>query len=60
MSIDTRTQVLLRLAELRHMLDEAVARDATLTVRHLRKMITKTENDLRAIMEREEQTADAG
>ena len=53
MLIDTRTQVLLRLAELRHMHDEAVAREATLTVRHLRKMITKTEGDLREMLERE-------
>ncbi len=53
MLISTCTQVLLRLAELRHMHDEAVAREATLTVRHLQKMITKTEGDLRELLERE-------
>lgn len=52
MAIDTNSVMLLRLAELRQMRDEAVAKGATLTIRHLEKMIAKTEENLRQGMER--------
>ena len=53
MAIDTRAQMLLRIAELRQMRDQAVERNAALTVRQLDKMIAKTEADLRGVLERE-------
>ena len=55
MAIDTKGQMLLRIAELRQMRDEAAARGATLTVRQLDKMLTKAETDLRDQMERDEE-----
>lgn len=57
MAIDTRSVMLLRLAELRQMRDEAVARNATLTIRHLEKMIAKTEEHLRRVVERDVDTS---
>jgi hypothetical protein len=45
--------MLLRISELRQMRDEAVQREATLTVRQLDKMIAKAEGELRALIERE-------
>jgi hypothetical protein len=53
MAIDTRAQMLLRIAELRQMRDAALEREAALTVRQLNKMIAKTEADLRGVLERE-------
>jgi hypothetical protein len=53
MAIDTKAQMLLRISELRQMRDEAVQREATLTVRQLDKMIAKAEGELRALIERE-------
>ena len=53
MAIDTRAQMLLRIAELRQMRDAALERDAQLTARQLGKMIAKTEADLRGVLERE-------
>lgn len=49
----TRAQMLLRTAELRHMRDEAVERNARLTVRQLDKMIAAAEIGLRELIERE-------
>jgi hypothetical protein len=59
MAIDTKVQILLRVAELRQMRDEAAKRDATLTVRQLDKMIAKTEKDLRELIERADEAAPA-
>jgi hypothetical protein len=53
MAIDTKSQMLLRISELRQMRNEAVQREATLTVRQLDKMIAKAEGELRALIERE-------
>ena len=47
MAINTKAQMLLRIAELRQMRDEAAERGAVLTVRQLDKMITRTEDELR-------------
>jgi hypothetical protein len=52
-AIDTRAQILLRIAELRQMRDEAADRNATLTVRQLDKMLVKTEAALRELIGRE-------
>ncbi len=58
MTVDTKGQMLLRISELRHMREEAAKRDgATLTVRHLDKMIDKTEQALRELMERSDAPA---
>jgi|GEM_PF-4401280 len=55
MAIDTKAQMLLRISELRQMRSEAAQRDATLTVRQLDRMLSRTEADLRALIERGEE-----
>lgn len=52
MAIDTRSQMLLRIAELRQMRDEASDRGAGLTVKQLNKMISNTEAELHDLIER--------
>lgn len=52
MAIDTRAQMLLRIAELRQMRDAASDRGAGLTVKQLNKMISSTEAELRDLIER--------
>lgn len=46
MAIDTPAQMLLRIAELRQVRDEASDRGAGLTVKQLNKMISNTEAEL--------------
>lgn len=53
MAIDTKAQMLLRVAELRQMRDEAAERGAALTCRQLDKMIVKAEDELRRLIARE-------
>lgn len=59
MAIDTRSVMLLRLAELRHMREEAFTRGATPTIRHLEKMIAKTEEHLREALSRDSEASGA-
>jgi hypothetical protein len=53
MAIDTKSQMLLRISELRQMRNEAAQREASGTMRQLDRMIAKAEGELRALIGRE-------